>query len=512
MRIAPSSLLTSLTSWSGLRAPFPAPAPAATPDYNTSRWLVQLAVNIVDYIDTDDVITAFNWDTANSTSQGAWVYGTELPKLVVNEVYFQYDNDTADLPPNPPPAGNKASKPFQVRVWAELLNPLPSDTNAGGNPSDLNGSNQAVLQNGATALYQLVLTQPNTHLRDVGNTAGDPDSSTQPYTPPAPPGQWAATPPAQQILGIVNDWSSTPGDPTTVLPVGTNYTGSQTAPNNNQGFFVVGPKAPAGYTLAAPVQGMPTPSHLSPGMVYTVPTTDGTADDPIPPTLLLQRLANPNKPFAAMSNPYVTVDYVDLTNLKNGAPPTYSEMNDARTYTTTMKVTTPPTQPYTNFHSYGRTQPFAADYHQWMQQKASGGSGPQTTFFQHNAVETRLGPPSNSTAGQTLKVPFDWLVHLDRPLISPIELLNVSGFKPSELTQQFVTGTTGFGTSFNHVAPWNDENARLYRLLEFVKVKNMMPGVVDGGRVPGKVNINTLDSNELEVFRSVRRPARQFVL
>src|SRR5205823_14201206 len=105
--------------------------------------------------------------------------------------------------------------------------------------------------------------------------------------------------------------------------------------------------------------------------------------------------------------------------------------------------------------SYGRKQPYAA----YLDPTALGKSKvvkqnpappladqPQHTFFRHNA-ET-ADPASvvwdNPITISSLKPlhtldTFLWLQHADRPLISPMELLNVSMFKPHELTQQFIT-------------------------------------------------------------------------
>ena len=101
-----------------------------------------------------------------------------------------------------------------------------------------------------------------------------------------------------------------------------------------------------------------------------------------------------------------------------------------------------------------------------------------------------------------------------------MELLNVSGFKPHELTQQFFKDSSG---NFQHVAPWVNydtntggasptytptgaQNFLLYRLFEFVKTDNGMPGIVDGGRVPGKININTLDLSAKRCSRRCSTP------
>src|SRR5262249_46121072 len=99
----------------------PAPGDPLGP-YNASRWLAHLAANMVDSLDSDDYITPFNWNPnpALATDEGStWVYGTEMPRLVLNEFYIEFVNDPADpgLLLNP----KKATAPFNVKVniWAE---------------------------------------------------------------------------------------------------------------------------------------------------------------------------------------------------------------------------------------------------------------------------------------------------------------------------------------------------------------------------------------------------------
>jgi hypothetical protein len=94
------------------------------------------------------------------------------------------------------------------------------------------------------------------------------------------------------------------------------------------------------------------------------------------------------------------------------------------------------------------------------------------------------------------------MVHLDRPLINPMELLHVAGCPPHALTHRFVTADG----SFNHRAPWFDQARRLYRVLELLETKDRAAGTAVGGRIPGKINLNTVW--DPETFRALCDPQR----
>jgi hypothetical protein len=509
-------------------------ASASVQQYATMRWLAQLSANIVDFIDTDDVMTSFQWTQTNmQPNDTGYVFGTELPKLVVNEVYLEYDNDSMDPNPNPgpPPVPIAATKQYHMNVWTELLNPLPSgtDPNDAANGSPVNNAN---LMNGTTAVYQIVITSPNKGLRHPANLVGDPDGSTSgtpPFAtqtgPPAPQSYTLATTPYDpnaaggQVLAVVNNWQGVQ----TVTPVGStqSITPGAATGGTSQGFLVVGPPNPP-LTMgpAAPAQTAGTQTQIQTSipannMSYTVKNPLTTAGDAVPPapTILLQRLANPNlayQPNASTAtaanpyNPYVTVDYVDMQQVNSG-----NTVQDARHYNSMgpnaawSQPTTPTSDPHNRF-SFGRNQPYAA-----VEALAAPAAAPwqQQVFAPVNPPQTANQPTASFfsvNAGAAAAVAPDWLVHLDRPLISPVELLNVSGFKPHELTQQFYKDSSG---NFQHVAPWTNQTFLLYRLLEFCKVNNNMGGpnglLADGGRVPGKININTIDPTNKAVFQAL---------
>jgi hypothetical protein len=442
----------------------PAAVAKGSPEYNAVRWLAQLAVNIVDFVDTDDYMTPFNW-TGNE-----WVFGTEQPRLVLNEVYAEIAND-----PSEPANGTKATKDYKVKFWAELHNSLYSGSAGIAHAEPMTENANARLQvpaNGiqaAYAAYKLTIATPNSQLRDADNSRGEPDPGTiktevADFTPePAPAPQPTLM---GDALNVVQPSSS-----------------SASGPNgSNQGYYVLGPKEdfpgsdPNRPTASLRVKDQQVNGQRS-SMVYEL---DKSTDLTQPPkhTLLLRRLACPamppqTDPTQPRYNPYVTVDYLESV-------PT----NDGVTLDATGKhVATPVDQRF----SVGRNQPYAADKTQQKDQKPAQPlmNQPQNTLFAAN----EQGVPN--------RFPFDWLTFIDRQVISPPELLQVSGFKPHELTQQFMTGGTdpvsGQPLSkFTHRAPWFDPSARVYRLLEFFVASYPVQWVPVGGRCVGKININNM--------------------
>jgi hypothetical protein len=431
-------------------------AQTTTPDFYALQWLAQLSVNIVDFIDSDDISTPFNWITVPTTPSPTqfWVFGTELPRVVINEAYAEYDASAATT---------------KINVWAELyntfnrstlaadpsgLNPLPSDT---GN-AQLNG------------VYQLALCMPGSgaSLRAPTSMTGDVTGltfmNTVPGTTPAIVTAFTNTPP------LPNDY---------VLNASTSLSGVP-APGGS-GFYLVGPGAPFPSDFNG-VAGQPNQTLKSPMMHYEVAGMVGTA--PPCPTLVLQRLACPylplqNNPAMPNYNPYLTVDY-------------FEGVNDDGTGKLNTNQSVAVTNPPTNRKSQGRQEPFAGTIAFKADQTSQAtATSPHTSFFL-----------KNDNANTVASGPFHWLVHLDRKLISPMELLQVSAYRPHELTQQFITMLPGPPPTpqfYTHLVPWFDEDLvggttshRLYRAFEYFATSDRAAGITGGGRIPGKININTI--------------------
>jgi hypothetical protein len=197
------------------------------------RWLAQLAVNIVDFVDSDNISTPLNFYPDNEV-QGAWggslaavnttsstifppdlfrywVFGTELPRVVLNEVFAEYT----------PPATKIAGTQTNVNVYAEFFNPLPLLAPAPGqgiwDPSDASNALLYVPAGAAPtavryAPYRVVISNTVTAL-------GGP--LTPRTTPPGPALPTTTAVDNDNVLGTPDQLRSmTVDDPGTWLPPG----------------------------------------------------------------------------------------------------------------------------------------------------------------------------------------------------------------------------------------------------------------------------------------------------
>ncbi len=667
-------------------------------EFNALRYLAQIAVNIVDYIDKDDISTPFIWNPTGGPAgglenipanqivsfaqnnmgtgqiQNCVVFGVERPRLVINESYAEITNDPNDVQV---PTNQPATSPAQVRFWVELLNPTGL--------SYLSGTD-GMLGNGSAPLtftftpppvtmlppvtynpYSVVITQSNPagaseYLKDPSNVTGDVGT-------------------APNVVFNFNGGAPPPPNVPSSVPVNNGqYSTGQTLPNAGQtpGFVVLGPQIskanaiefnPTGKAFQATppsttnyyIQSSPiTQQTQSSAMGYQIPpiTPPGGGQPLSPPSanmldsysvpgieqhvVVLRRLANPylppndpDSPNPALPpnsppNVYISVDYMDNVrafdavhrgggqkDTSDRMPKTSATPGDAGnkgydpimpSATAMLRSSLGRVQPYAGFSDVSQTfnpsanppaPPTPATFPQSfaIPQSPSLNSWqydqPLNTFFRHNGMNSGDGaaepaptaativqsPTSGVSAApvtlgsETLMAPFDWLVHLDRPLINQSELLSVQAVKPHEVTQytlqppyffraskgsapngipvfkdvgvvpwlgvgqqnavinvpqnptsailppppisvsvgglpaafdttmngNFVVGTGR--PTFNFTPPhsvagpsptYNISGNGLFRALEVLRVKPWGYGLPVGGRVPGKININTV--------------------
>jgi hypothetical protein len=431
-----------------------------TTRWDALRWLAQLAVNFVDFVDEDDYMTPFNWFTDPNSGKQEWVHGTELPRVLVNEVYAEYTNLPGDTGLNEKP--RRATR-LKGNVWVELYNPFRDDPplTAPYRKAEAQLEMPPAGSQPAYGVYRLIVARMTNDIRQPHNVRGEITPSTGfPIRVLSTFSQEVNAPPStvdtRVLLGA--DASSNRGYS---APIG-----------ENKGFYVIGPDLGPGETSPFPA-GIETLKRSE--MSYALP-----ANYPrllLKPSVLLQRLACPHlppqpDPALPLYNPYITVDYVRDVETNYAAAVGLDGAGMPEPVELIARA------------SVGRKQPYAAHSSQLKQQQPAPAllDQPQHSFFQHNVDSTTPGP--NWRQPPDRYPPFDWLTHADRPLISAMELLHVSGFKPHELTQQFRTGDTD-REKFTHRAPWFDEGLaglsnpqshRLYRLFEFLTTHNRSLG------------------------------------
>ena len=457
----------------------------------TNRWFAQLAANIVDFIDGDDFNTVFRW----SGDPKDFVFGVELPRVVINEAYSMAQNDSGDTFMN----NTKATMQTHLFTAVELMNPLPPDGNYVVGP----GGHNAVLQfkDGTGTEYQnykVVLCQRGQISGQMNavngmyfNNTGSHDFN----------GTNIATDANGMAKAILDNWTDPNNMPVANMVPATWYL-------NPGGFMVIGDdtmlrmeadprinttfKTPKIKLKNIGVAATPGPNNAPEIMLQKLVYPGLTPNDIDPVT---GNLAIPMMPY----NPYITVDVFSK-----------GRMYDLRKYDDTAARN----PDVTTTSSIGRRSPLldsiGLDVMILGNNMYNGNNtGNQVGGMPAGAQHT-MGQPNSNVLN-----PLPWLGHLDRQLINPLELIHVSTVKPHELTQTACRWNDAFNQPnipANNVPmkishpyasnwPWFDENTRLHRFLEAVGVSPLQAGEARHGRVLGKVNVNTMHSEE--VFQAV---------
>jgi hypothetical protein len=527
----PDPVSLTFTVPSGASAGTPA-GPFTQAQYDALRYLAQLAANIVDYIDNDDVSTTFAWnpnpgngsaDFTNPTDVGyRVVFGVERPRLVINEAYSEITNDPTEVLNS---VANPAGKPAQVRFWVELLNPTaqpPAGSPLGTGAVPLSAYRIEVRRAyrqtvaGGTAADANGTVQNNYLFLNPANTTGGFDTSAA-----APDAVF--TFPQNNATVAPNSGTYTPAANNTLTP-GMVLVGPPVAQQQN--FDEFAPNTAAGVwqgMVQSPALGQAANSQ---GMGYTIPLPQNAPNAASTEfrrhIVLLRRLANPYMP-PGPTNQYVTVDMMD-----------YVQSFDAIMELSTQIVARTPGNPANattydstaNRSSAGKVQPYAGHAAATTQANAANTyafplsmvvnqtfTDKNTTNVNGNTILDTFGVHNGSAgtqpAGQTynpaspptltdptLMTPFDWLPHMDRTLVNQLELLQVRDTAPHRLTDTFLLGTPLLTTPATGItydtgyAQWF--NNGLSRALEYLTVKPYTMGVASGGRVPGRINVNAV--------------------
>ncbi len=504
-------------------------APPNSQEYMTIQAWAQLAVNIVDYIDDDDIMTDFHWNPANPNEV---VYGIEKPRLVINEVYAEVTNDPADPTFNGGAMPQPAASPAHVRFWVELQNPGRTPYAAGqvGPLGDGSAVLRAAGPGGTYSVYILQVTQNagnavSDNLRTFSLVGGNPTGD--PGVPPQ----------------LTFDFS--PADGTgleRILPANGNPAGGIVVCAANVP-MVRGPEFNPVWPMAAPVIAATPPGGAAP-LTYTTPLPLAILAGKLNPILkdhvvLLRRLANPYNP-PGPNNPYITVDFSDHVptfdailreagSIKDRDPKQWNGMAVQPGYDPTDLPA--PGDPIVRRHAIGKVQPFAGrcepqppvqntEYpiyafppsmvvrqdpvdntgnpvpgvrHTFLRQNSRGPNPPAGPTYVDGSQFT---PPQADSLTDTLMTPFEWIVHLDRPLINQSELFQVAAVKPHGLLMSWLNldPTTN---RLQRKGTLQELLPAYYRVFDLLRVEPHISGVPMGGRLPGRININTIQDKRV---------------
>ena len=280
-------------TWQFAGSGYKDPATGNLIDLATCQFLAQLAANIVDQMDSDNSSTVFNWSRQQNDKNIDYVFGVEQPRVVINEAYVSFDNDSKDsgLTDTPKKAGY-----FRMNVFFELLNPTAANAvNLGS--------------------YRVAVAKSTSGV-DSGTGTGMPSNLfTDDLNNPIIISNWPGA--FNPLPANANSFSTTGfmlvGPPIITAPksaVQDNFIPSLDSKNGTSSFPNRRPQMPT--------PGSTSPDYQEPLLSIKVqPDANTGKPTKVNPTVVLQRLADPNRGFSddftkpATYNPWLTVDYFE---------------------------------------------------------------------------------------------------------------------------------------------------------------------------------------------------------
>lgn len=472
------------------------------------REMAQFAVNIVDAMDRDNVMTIFEYDrdlsngwdlddqyaTVDGTTDRALVVGVEAQQLTFSESLWvfqqQLANDNSYTPfdeTNPPTGSGAGTGPDGYHfLQVELRNISPKRVDL-AEPNVSTGTGEDSVwrlrwQDTTSAGNISRLTQANHNITNGNGIFFKANGSN---------------------VDTIN-----PGSLFTIA------TSNNTAPNSSDLF--VNHDADPDFELIAPAGGTATPTvsnaptNVTPnadldlvntGQVARYHLANGSAGDFVSKDydasagtayLILERRANPKLPgLSAAENPWVVVDYTQLSR------------REFITQDTTAATQAETTTALRNIESRHRQEPLNALNEQDFPTNAA--TIQANSLMSNNQYSPPLSPFATIQA------------HFDRDFTSTVELLNVPIRGPRSLTRAAsrmrqnmdtqLSDTNGPHSAFARILrpihPTDpSQNNHWHRLLGFVEVPSRVHRQLGNNvdsivRIPGRINLNTIRHPEV---------------
>jgi hypothetical protein len=465
--------------------------------------MAQFAVNLVDQLDQDNVITIFEYDTnlsngwdlddqysTDEMGDRAVVAGVEQQELTISETLWvrqlelDNDNDHTAFDETMPPVGASGGTAAYHFAQIELRNASPNAVDLAAGSATTNGS---------TAVWRIRWTNET-------NIANIPTINYLDNVP-------ADIPIDENVLFFLDGVG--PVGAGSVFTIGTTTnmdpdssdlyvnTNSNTADFQRVAPGVAGggpSQVPDNTTTVSPHTDLDL-THDAHDLLFDIVNGVRSNGDFISrdfeptgnnPTLILERRADPNLPQLDVNeNPWIVVDYTTLRRRDFVAPSFATTGSPSEAETLTALGTLRSTQ---------RTEPLQGE----TEALHSGGV---------NISNTINGTNSNSSGTFDLLQP-----HFDRDFASLTELFLIPTRSPMELTRSIVRGDQTSNSQYssrlvpfsaaakfltpihpNGGAQWHNHWHRLLSLVEVpTKMHQQLGGPFATTRVPGKINLNTM--------------------